>query len=382
MWWPELGLRRDDVRGRLASLRDRPLNFDPCAVDGPDWHRDDYRQPLPPERPGPPEPGGSFEAARALSRDYAFADPALVEASFDAAAPLEERDMLLVLHALGVGIYAGVRVGDAREETLEVDGRPAQVSSWNYRTLEGHVEAGQRDFEVWKWLDTGEVEFRTHARSRAAGTNPLVRLGFLLLGRHKQVEFGRGACRRMALLTAAALRRADGSAPARTFDGRLLGIYLRDHHALLVAERELAARVRDGSPSAEERAFGAALYADATNDLSALEALLAAAGSAPSRTKEVAVRAAERLARLKLNGRLTSRSPFSSVTELEGCRLLLESARSLWAGMARLGLGPADASERSERAAERLDVAERLRLGALEAAATARTSGGTGRRAG
>src|ERR1044071_4725089 len=74
-------------------------------------------------------------------------------------------------------------------ETRERDGRMVEVSYWNYRTLEGHVEAGQRDYEVRKWLDTGEVDFRTHAVSRPAETNALIRVGFLLLGRHKQVEF-------------------------------------------------------------------------------------------------------------------------------------------------------------------------------------------------
>jgi uncharacterized protein (UPF0548 family) len=113
--------------------------------------------------------------------------------------------MLLILHVLGARIYAGVRVGTAGTESRVTGGREAQVSFWNYRTLEGHVEAGQRDFEVWKWLDDGRVEFRTHAISRAADNNPLVRLGFRLLGRHKQVEFGQRACARMALLTESAL---------------------------------------------------------------------------------------------------------------------------------------------------------------------------------
>jgi len=119
--------------------------------------------------------------------------------------------MLLIFHALGTRIYAGVRVSDAGNDARSEGGRQAQVSFWNYRTLEGHVEAGQRDFEVWKWLDSGEVEFRTHAVSRPAETNPIVQLGFRLLGRHKQVEFGRRACTRMALLTEARLRQPNGT---------------------------------------------------------------------------------------------------------------------------------------------------------------------------
>ena len=66
------------------------------------------------------------------------------------------------------------------------------------------MEAGRRDYEVWKWLDTGEVEFRTHSYSRPADYGAIVRLGIRLLGPHKQVEFGRRACARMLELVQAA----------------------------------------------------------------------------------------------------------------------------------------------------------------------------------
>src|SRR5690242_7452417 len=114
--FPDLDFRAGDLDRRLAALSDRPLNFDPQTLGrGPGWEHDDYRQPLIPEQPGPPEPGGSWEAAVALSRNYAFADPALVEARYDPRVPLEEREMLLILHALGARIYAGVRVGSVGE---------------------------------------------------------------------------------------------------------------------------------------------------------------------------------------------------------------------------------------------------------------------------
>jgi hypothetical protein len=76
---------------------------------------------------------------------------------------------------------------------------------------------GQIDYEVWKWLDTGEVEFRISAFSRAAHIpNPIVRLGFRVFGRREQVRFARRACERMASLTAAALGRpADEVAETR-----------------------------------------------------------------------------------------------------------------------------------------------------------------------
>jgi uncharacterized protein (UPF0548 family) len=197
--------RRDALDARLEEIRGLPLNYDPADVGGVAWRRDDYRQELPRERPGEPEAHGSWRIACALSSAYSFSDPSLVEAHFDEHAPLAGREMLLVLRAVGLRIDVGVRVAHVSDEVRVVGGRETRLFAWSYRTLEGHVEAGQRDFEVWKWLDTGQVEFRTHSYSRPAAVNPIVLLGFRIFGRHKQAEFGRRACARMATLTSAAL---------------------------------------------------------------------------------------------------------------------------------------------------------------------------------
>jgi hypothetical protein len=378
--FPEFDLLDGHVEGRLQSLRGRPLNFDPETLGDAGWEHDDYRQPLVPEQPGPPEPGGSWETAAGLSRNYAFADPSLVEARFDPAQPLEDRDMLLILHALGARIYAGVRVSGVGNETRTHGDRQAQVFFWNYRTLEGHVEAGQRDFEVWKWLDTGEVEFRTHAISRPAEANPIVKLGFELLGRHKQVEFGRRACRRMALLTEVGIGRPDGTDTTEILDGRLLALYLRDHHALLVAMGELAGRMRNGNRAEGLHAFAAELGRAASDDRAAVEQLLGRLDSAPSRVRHAAAWSAEKAGRFKLNGRILRPSPLAAVTELEGCRFLLESDRALWSGLAHLAAGPADAAERANRAGGLLETAERLRLDALHPATHQRVDAAGGPR--
>lgn len=284
--------------------------------------------------------------------------------------------MLLLLHVLGARIYAGARVADAGDEVRFEDGREARVSYWNYRTLEGHVEAGQRDFEVWKWIESGAVEFRTHAVSRPAESTALVRLGVVVLGRHKQVEFGRRACLRMAMLTERALRRPEATPPPRTFDSRLLSIHLRDHHALLVATRELAQRMSSGGRLPELQALASELRAAAADDLVAVEKLLARLDSAPSLSRAAAVRVGERLGRLKLNGRIVRASPLSAVVELEGAALLLASVRMLWEGLAKLDLGPEDAGERAARAERLRAAAEELRLGALPRAVGLEEPGG------
>jgi hypothetical protein len=111
--------------------------------------------------------------------------------------------MLLELQTLGiVRVYVGVRVGEVYDQVREVDGRRARVFGWYYRTLEGHVERGQMDWQVWKWLDSGEVEFRVYAVSRAAPvSNPFVRIGFLLLRGHERSVFLNSTGRRMRAFT-------------------------------------------------------------------------------------------------------------------------------------------------------------------------------------
>jgi len=206
-------LGRPDLSRLLAELPGKELNFDPHATgelrpeDG--WRIDSYRKPLPGEAPGPPVPEGSWEAASSIVRDYEFPDPSIVRVFYRSGAPLAGRNMLLEARFHGLHFYVGVRVVAVLDETREDEGRQARVWGWSYATLEDHLEMGQMDYEVRKWLDTGEVEFRIHAFSRVAHIpNPIVRFGFRLFGRGQQTRFARLACDRMARLTAARLDKA------------------------------------------------------------------------------------------------------------------------------------------------------------------------------
>jgi uncharacterized protein (UPF0548 family)/uncharacterized membrane protein len=208
------------VAERLAALGDRAVNYDPDAPHPPagGWRYDDYCQPLPSEPPGPPVEDGSFRIAQRLLRDYQVTDPRIVRAHYDPDAPLAGRDMLLELRFLVFRTYAGCRIGDVTDESRDVDGRPVHVWGWPYRTLEGHVEEGQMAWEVWKWLDTGEVEFRIHSYSRFVGaSNPFTAVGVKLFGQRQRRRYLSGACLRMAGLTQAALR---GEHPAGARAGR------------------------------------------------------------------------------------------------------------------------------------------------------------------
>ena len=201
------------VRRRLAALPRKPLNFDPAGLEyasiAGGWTFTDLCQALPSEPPGAPIEEGSWQIARRLMRGYEFADPSIVRAYYDPKAPLEGRNMLLKLQALGIAhLYVGVRVGNVYEGVREIEGNRACVWGWNYRTLEGHVEMGQMDWEVWKWLGDGRVEFRVHAVARLAHIrNPIVRLGFFLLREHERQAFLDSTKRRMLTFTELALSR-------------------------------------------------------------------------------------------------------------------------------------------------------------------------------
>ena len=198
----------------LGKLAGKPLNFDlarlPEMVRSGGWHVDDLRQPITREPPGEPIPDGPWEAAREVMSDYQAADPEMVRAAYDPETPLKGRDMLLELRFLFIRLHAGVRVGDVYEDDRSENGRTARVFGWNYRTLAGHFEQGQMAYEIWKWRDTGDVEFHIHAVSRVADSgNPIVRLGFRLIGRKQQLRFYHNACARMKSLVEA---RMDGAA--------------------------------------------------------------------------------------------------------------------------------------------------------------------------
>jgi uncharacterized protein (UPF0548 family) len=202
------------ARAALARLRDAPLNFDLerraefTAAKG--WKLDHHRLALPPERPGPPQERGSWAVCRQLTAGYAFADPAIVRAMYDADQPLDRRDMLLEGRFYGLRFLLGLRVGGLLDDTVAIAGRPVRRWGWNYRTLRGHLEMGQMAYTVAKWTDTGDVEFRIDAFSKAAHIpNLLVRMGFAVFGRHMQRRYARTALRRMDRLVRQQLAAVD-----------------------------------------------------------------------------------------------------------------------------------------------------------------------------
>ncbi|MEU6281365.1 DUF1990 family protein [Streptomyces sp. NPDC047028] len=180
--------RLDAVRAWRA-LVDAHVNYSADEVRRPSWNIDTHRTPLPPERPGPPEPGGPWEQACALVRDYDFSPPEIIRALYDPAAPLLGRDMLLEARFHGLHFYCGVRVTEVVDETRDDTER---VWGWAYETLEGHLERGKVTYEVVKRQDTGEVRFMVSSYSQGAPTlGRVTTFGWRLFGRRTQLRFYR-----------------------------------------------------------------------------------------------------------------------------------------------------------------------------------------------
>lgn len=184
----------------LAEISRLGLNYDPRCSGGPGWHHDRLRRLLATEEPGAPEPGGPWEIACALVRDYEFADRRIMSAAFHADAPLVGRDMLLEGRFLVLRFPMGVRVDAEIDETrVRADGAEERVWGWSYRTLEHHLERGRLVYEVLKNTSTGRVEFViTAVSTRGAIASPVVALGFAVFGRLTQRRFYRAVADRLS----------------------------------------------------------------------------------------------------------------------------------------------------------------------------------------
>ncbi|MGH3912723.1 MAG: DUF1990 family protein [Pseudonocardiaceae bacterium] len=176
-----------DYTAALAGLRNRKINYDPGEVRPPAWNFDVHRSLVGCEQPGPPEPGGLWETARDLVRDYEFTPPELIRAVYSRRDPLLGRNLLLEGRFFVLRFYMGVRITALIDETCRHQER---VWGWKYQTLEHHLERGEVAYEVVKHLDSGQVEFVASCHSqRSPALGPILRLGWLVFGRRTQLRF-------------------------------------------------------------------------------------------------------------------------------------------------------------------------------------------------
>lgn len=148
---------------------------------------------------------------------------------------------------------------------------------------------------------------------------------------------------------------------------RLLGIYLNDHLAGAVAGTELARRLAGAERGRPGGDVLDRLAGEIDEDRTALLDMMAALEVPVRRYKTLAALAGERVARLKPNGRLITRSPLSRVEELEMMRLGVEGKAAGWRTLrvcaehdSRLDAGRLDTL--AARAREQIDELELLRV--------------------
>jgi len=117
---------------------------------------------------------------------------------------------------------------------------------------------------------------------------------------------------------------------------RYLTIYLQDHRAGAEAGVRLAERCRDHAPDPDAADELGRLVTEIDEDRRALATIMAGLDVEPSKVKQLAGVAAERLGRFKLNGRMVTTSPLSVLVELEGLVGAVSVKRELWVTLRHL----------------------------------------------
>jgi hypothetical protein len=116
----------------------------------------------------------------------------------------------------------------------------------------------------------------------------------------------------------------------------LLGIYLNDHLAGAVAGSELARRCQRNNAGTRYAEPLRGIANAIAEDRRTLEHLTSALGVAGNPAKQLSALAAERISRLKLNGRLTGYSPLSRIVEFDSLSAGINGKRALWMTLLRV----------------------------------------------
>jgi hypothetical protein len=156
-------------------------------------------------------------------------------------------------------------------------------------------------------------------------------------------------------------------------DRRRLSIYLNDH---LAAADAALARARASARSNRDSELGEKLdgfVRDASDDREALLEIIRDLGLDRNLVKELAALAAERMGRLKLNGRWIHYSPLSRLEELELFAAGASAKASLWETLQVLSdheprLDSAELASRYERARAQSETLSDLRRRQIRAA--------------
>jgi hypothetical protein len=159
-------------------------------------------------------------------------------------------------------------------------------------------------------------------------------------------------------------------------DRKLLATYLNDHLAGSTVGLELAKRARGSNEGNEYGQVLTRVAREIEEDREALQKLMDALEIGRDRPKLMAAWTAEKLGRLKPNGRLFSYSPLSRLVELEALGLGISGKLSLWQTLAAIAdqdarLDPAELARLAERAERQRTEVSELRLRAAHEALSA-----------
>lgn len=147
----------------------------------------------------------------------------------------------------------------------------------------------------------------------------------------------------------------------------LLGIYLNDHLAGATGGLELFRRSARAQRGTETGDVLEQYTAEVAEDRAALLEMMRALGVPVRQYKVYGAWVAEKVGRLKFNGRLRERSPLSSLVELEALRLGVEGKASGWRTLRIVAEhdGRLDAQRLDgllDRARQQADTLEELRV--------------------
>ena len=113
-------------------------------------------------------------------------------------------------------------------------------------------------------------------------------------------------------------------------DDDVLHGYLQHHWAGSSGGRELFRRVAATHPDPVTATAVREMAMEVAAERETLRELMQTLGATPSRLGALGAQVAERLGRLKPNGRLLSRSPLTDVVELEALRIAVYGKRAGW----------------------------------------------------
>jgi len=160
---------------------------------------------------------------------------------------------------------------------------------------------------------------------------------------------------------------------------RYVAIYLNDHLAGATGGRQLVKRAASSNAGTPYGEFLGELEHEIAEDVASLERIMERLEVSKDPLKQVAAFGAEKLGRLKLNGRLIGYSPLSRLVELEALALGIEGKRALWRSLRQIA--PSDERLDEEeldvlirRAQRQREDLEPHRLAAAEEALTAESS--------